>query len=149
MLEEQITNAYKEAMKKGDSLRASTLSFLRAQFKNVLIDKKLKTLEDAEVINVINKQVKQRLDSIEQFDKGGRNDLVQKEKLELEILKSFLPQELSDAELKNIIENTIKEAHATSMKDMGNVMKAIIPQVAGKANNQRVSQIVKDSLSRL
>ena len=148
MLEEKITSDYKQAMKDKDALKVSTLSFLRSQLKYVLIEKKSEPLTDTDVIAVIKKQVKQRQDSIVQFEKGGRMDLAGKEKAELEILKSYLPQEMSVDELKSIIDAAVQESNAKSMKDMGNVMKILLPKVAGRADSKQVSDLVKEKLSR-
>ena len=145
----QISKDYIQAMKAKDSLKSSTLSFLRAQIKNVIIDKKKDVLEDEEVVAIIKKQVKQRHDSIEQYEKGGRPELAQKEKQELEILKNYLPEEMAAEQLGPIVEEAIKESGATSMKDMGAVMKAVMPKVAGKADNKMVSDLVKKSLAQL
>ena len=149
MLEDQIAQDYKKAMLERNSLKSSALSFLRAQIKNFVIDKRVDKAADEDVIAVIKKQVKQRQDSIEQFAKGGRNDLVEKEKAELAILQSYLPQEMSDQELKKIVEETIKSSGATLIKDMGKVMKDLMPKVAGKADNKRVSDLVKELLSKI
>ena len=147
MLSEQIDNDYKEAMKARNTIKSSTLSFLRAQLKNVLIDQRLPKLEDTDVLTVIKKQIKQRQDSIAQFEQGGRQDLADKEKQEMSILKSYLPEEMSAEELKSIIQSVIQEAHAKTMKDMGNVMKIVLPKVAGRADTKAVSDLVKQSLS--
>lgn len=149
MLEEQINKDYITAMKAKDTLKSSTLSFLRAQLKNILIDNKLDKLPDTDVIAVIKKQVKQRQDSISQFEQGGRRDLADKEKAELVILQSYLPEEMPDAELQSIIAQAVTEAGASSMKDMGAVMKAAMPKLAGRADNKRVSDAVKQKLSQL
>ena len=130
MLQDKIDHDYKKAMLARDQLKSSTLSFLRAQLKNVIIDKKMDKLPDEEVVAVIKKQVKQRQDSIEQFAKGGRADLVEKEKAEWNILVSYLPAEMPDGELKSAVEGAIRDAQAAGMKDMGKVMKVLLPQVA-------------------
>ncbi len=147
MLEEKIAGDYKQAMKDRDTIKSSTLSFLRSQLKYVLIEKKLDRLPDAEVIAVIRKQVKQRQDSIFQFEQGARADLVAKEKSELKILKSYLPQEMSLAELKSLIDAAIQEVGAKGMKEMGNVMKVLLPKVAGQADSKQLSDLVKEKLS--
>jgi len=149
MLQDQIDNDYKKAMLEKNQVKSSTVSFLRAQIKNVIIDKKTDKLPDVEVIAIIKKQVKQRQDSIEQFGKGGRTDLVEKEKAELNILLSYLPAEMLETDLKGIVEAAVKEAQATGVKDMGKVMKVLLPQVAGKADSKRVSDLVKEILSRM
>ena len=149
MLEEKITNDYKQAMRDKDALKVSTLSFLRSQLKYVLIDKKSNELSDSDVIAVIKKQVKQRQDSIAQFEKGGRMDLVTKERTELEILKNYLPQEMSVDDLKGLIDTAILKSSVKSMKDMGAVMKVLLPQIAGRADSKQVSDLVKEKLSQL
>lgn len=148
MLEEKITNDYKQAMKDKDALKVSTLSFLRSQLKYVLIDKKISQLSDSDVILVIKKQVKQRQDSIAQFEKGGRADLAGKEKTELEILKNYLPQEMALDDLKGLIDRAVLESGVKSMKDMGSVMKILLPQVAGRADSKQVSDLLKERLSQ-
>ena len=149
MLEEQITKDYVKAMKSGDKVRSSTLNFLRAQIKNILIDKKIDKLDDQEVIAVIKKQVKQRQESIVQFEKGGRQDLAGKESTELVILREYLPEEMSEKELEGLVTSSIEEAKAESMKDMGKVMKIVTGKVQGKADNKLVSELVKRALSQV
>lgn len=147
MLEERIMQEYIAAMKEKNTLKTSTLSFLRAELKNIAIDLKKEKLDDNEVIIVIKKQIKRRVDSIDQFKKGGRSDLVQKEEKEVSILKSYLPEELSEEQVKKIIEDIIKSSGATSVKDMGRVMKDVLAQLAGKADSSLVSRLVKEKLS--
>ena len=147
MLQDQISQDYIAAMKAKDTIKSSTLSFLRAQLKNVIIDKRVEKLEDTDVIAVIKKQVKQRQDSIDQYAKGGRQDLVDKESQELNILKSYLPEELSEKEITKIVEEVMGETGAQSMKDMGTVMKAVTEKTAGRADNKLVSTIVKKALA--
>jgi len=149
MLEEQISNDYVKAMKSGDKLRSSTLNFLRASIKNILIEKKIDKLDDQEVILVIKKQVKQRQESIVQYEKGGRPDLAGKESSELAILKEYLPEEMSEQELEGLVTSSIKEAQAKSMKDMGKVMKIVTGKVQGRADNKLLSELVKRALSQV
>jgi len=148
MLEEQISKDYIAAMKERDTVRSATLNFLRAQLKNVIIEKKAERLEDQDVIAVIKKQVKQRQDSIVQYEKGGRQDLAQKETAELAILKSYLPEEMSEQELEGVVTGAIEEVQAKSMKDMGKVMKIVTGKVQGRADNKLVSELVKRALSQ-
>ena len=148
MLEEKIMEDYKKAMKEKEALKVSVLSFLRAELKNAAIDKRKDKLEDAEVIAVVKKQVKQRQDSIEQFKNGGRQDLAEKETKELEILKSYLPQQLSEDKIREIIEEAIKETGACGPQDMGKLMKALLPKLSGGADNKLVSELVKNRLAR-
>lgn len=148
MLEDKILNDYKEAMKSKDTLKSSVLSFLRADMINVAVAKKKTKLDDSEVIPVIKKQIKQRQDSIEQFSKGGRIDMAEKEKKELEILKTYLPPELSTEEIKKIIEEGVASTGAQDMKDMGKVMKEVNARVAGQADGKLVSDLVRERLAK-
>ncbi|OGX14773.1 MAG: hypothetical protein A2166_05665 [Omnitrophica WOR_2 bacterium RBG_13_41_10] len=148
MLEEKILNDYKNAMKDKDTLKSSTLSFLRAELMNLAIEKRKKVLEDIDVIIVIKKQIKQHQDSIEQFAKGNRQDLADKEARELRILKSYLPTELPAEEIKKIIEEAITVTGAAGPKDMGRVMKEANAQIAGRADGKLVSDLVKERLSK-
>ncbi|MCM8801086.1 MAG: GatB/YqeY domain-containing protein [Candidatus Omnitrophica bacterium] len=148
MLEERIFSDYKQAMKQKDIVRISTLSFLRAQLMNLAIEKRKKNLDDGECIQVIKKLIKQHQDSIEQFKKGNRQDLVEKEVKELEILKTYLPEELSEEEIKKIIEEAINLTGAGGIKDMGKVMKEVTTKIAQRADNKWVSELVKERLLR-
>ena len=146
MLEEKILNDYKDAMKARDTLKSSVLSFLRADIMNSAMAKKKSTLDDTEVIAVIKKQIKQRQDSIEQFTKGERPEMAQKEKQESEILKTYLPPEMSADEIKKIIEEVASATAASGMKDMGKVMKEVNAKIAGKADSKLVSELVRERL---
>jgi hypothetical protein len=148
MLEDKILNDYKEAMKSRDAVKVSTLSFLRSAMKNVGIDKKKDKLEDADVITVVKKQIKQRQDSIEQFKKGNRADLAQKEEKELEILKVYLPKELSADEVGKVVDEAVASTGAAGVKDMGKVMKEVMARTAGCADGKLVSDLVKERLSK-
>ena len=147
MLEEKIQKDYVQAMKDKDAVRSGTLSFLRAQLKNVIINERKEKLEDTEVIAVIKKQVKQRQESIEQFKAGGRADLVSKEQTELAILKEYLPAQMSENEVSQAIKDAMKETGASSMKDMGQLMKVVLPKLQGRADSKLVSDLVKKALS--
>ena len=149
MLEEQIDREYIQAVKSRDKIKSSTLNFLRAHLKNLRIEKRTEKLEDQDILSVIKKQIKQRQESIEQYAKGNRGDLVDKEQAELAILKGYLPQEIAESQLKALIDEALKEAGAQSMKDMGNVMKLVVLKVAGRADNKMVSDLVKQALSSL
>jgi uncharacterized protein len=148
MLEEKILNDYKEAMKARDTLKSSVLSFLRADMMNAAVAKKKSKLDDGEVIAVIKKQVKQHQDSIEQFTKGLRMEMAEKEANELKILKTYLPEELSLEEIKKIIEEVVTVTQAAGMKDMGKVMKEVNEKVSGKADGKTISDLVKERLSK-
>lgn len=146
MLEEQLQKDYIQAMKDRDAVKASTVNFLRAQLKNVKIEKHAAALEDKDVVAVIKKQIKQRQDSIEQYQKGGRMDLADKETSEMTILKSYLPEELPEQALQQFVDQAIRETGAQSMKDMGNVIKAVAVQAQGRADNRVISELVKKAL---
>ncbi len=146
-MEEKIFEAYKEAMKNKDGLKSSVLNFLRAEFMNVAFAKKQKNLDDGDCLAVIRKQMKQREESIEQFIKGNRQDLADKEAEELKILKAYLPQELSSDEIKKIVEEAVVLTQAASIKDMGKVMKEVNLKIAGRADGKLVSELVRAKLS--
>ena len=147
MLEEQLQKDYFQAMKDRDTVKASTVNFLRAQLKNVRIEKRAETLEDKDVVVVIKKQIKQRQESVEQYQKGGRKDLADKETAEMAILKTYLPEELSGEVLQQLVDQAVAETGAQSMKDMGNVIKAVAAKAQGKADNRVISELVKKALS--
>jgi len=146
-LEDKISQDYVSAMKNRDSGRSSTINFLRAQIKNAKIDKRVEKIADEDVISVIKKQVKQRQDSIESFEKGGRAELAEKEKEELSILNGYLPQPMSAEEISNVVRETIAEAGATSRAQMGAVMKALQAKVAGRVDGKALSAEVARQLS--
>lgn len=148
-LEKQIDKDYIQAMKDRDQQKSSALSYLRAMIKQVKVDQRLEALDDAGVTAVLKKQIKQRQDSIEQFEKGGRMDLAAKEKAEVELMKGYLPAEMSTDEVKRFIDEAIKTTGAVSMKDMGNVMKVVRDKVAGRADGKLVSELVKEELGTL
>ena len=147
MLEDQLQKDYIQAMNDRDAVKSSTVNFLRAQLKNVRIEKRSEILEDKDVVAVIKKQIKQRQDSIEQYEKGGRKDLADKETAEMAILKTYLPEELSGEVLQQLVDQAVAETGAQSMKDMGNVIKAVAAKAQGKADNRVISELVKKALS--
>jgi uncharacterized protein YqeY len=149
MLEEKIFSDYQKALKEKDNLRVSVLRFLRSQILNLKIEKRKELLEDSEVIAIIRKQIKNSTEAIEEYKKGNRQDLVEKESKELEILKTYLPSPLSEEEVLKIIEETIHKESASSLKDMGKVMKAVLEKIAGRFDSQKVSQLVREKLSSL
>ncbi|MEE9500223.1 MAG: GatB/YqeY domain-containing protein [Candidatus Omnitrophota bacterium] len=145
-LEERIENEVKAALKQRDKIKVSTLRMLKADIINTKLDQNKKALKDEEIVKIIQRQVKQHKDSIEQFEKGKRPDLVEKEKKELDILLSYMPEQLSEEELKKIIADTIKELEATGKGEMGKVMKLVMERVKGRADGKKVSQIVLNML---
>lgn len=145
-LEEKILEEMKQAMKANDKVRLSAIRMIRSSLKNKEIELRRK-LEDEDVFKVIQGMVRKGEESVEQFQAGGRNDLVEKEKAEIEVLKSFLPQPISQEEIVRIIDETIQETQSSSMKDLGKVMKAVMPKLGGKADGKVINQLVKERLS--
>lgn len=149
-LQQRLTDEMKEAMRTGDADRLSVIRLLRANIKNKEIDKgKGQQLTEEEILQVISTAVKQRKESIEQFERGGRQDLVDKEKKEVTILQSFLPQQISDEELRIKIKEAIAQSGATDAKDMGKVMKLVVPQLVGRAEGSKISQMVRECLGQI
>ena len=146
MLSEKIDADLKDAMRAKDAPRLSTLRMLKSAAEYYKIEKKQEKLADADVIAVIKKQIKQRQDSIDGFEKGGRSDLVEKEKAEMAVLTTYLPEELSQPQVEEIVAAVIAELGATTKADMGKVMKAVQTKTAGRADNRLVSQIVSSKL---
>jgi uncharacterized protein len=147
MLTDKLAADLKAAMLTKDVVRTSTLRMLKSAIEYHKMEKKQENITDADVTVVIKKQIKQRQDSIEGFEKGGRTDLADKEKAELAILKSYLPEELSQAQLEEIVKATVTEVGATTKADMGKVMKAVQAKTAGRADNRLVSQLVSAQLA--
>ena len=145
-LEERIESEFKAALKARDTIKVSTLRMLKADINNTKFDKNEKALSDDEIVKIIQRQVKQHKDSIEQFTKGKREDLVEKEKKELAILVAYMPEQCSPEELKKIAEETVKELGASTKKDMGRVIKAVMEKTKGRAEGKAVSQIVSGML---
>jgi uncharacterized protein YqeY len=146
-LQERLVEEMKDAMRTGQAEKLSVIRMVRASLKNREIERgKGKPLTDADVIEVILSGIKQRRDAIEQFGKGGRADLVAKEEHEVVILQTFLPPPLSDDELAALVREAAAEVVAAGPKDMGKVMKAVLPRVAGRAEGGAVNAAVKRHL---
>jgi uncharacterized protein len=148
-LSQRIDSDLKEAMRARDTTRLGVLRMLKSALKYAVIAKSgtESELSDAEAAQVIRKQVKQRQDSIESFEKGGRAELAAKEKEELSILQSYLPQAMSADELSKAVRETISEVGATSRAQMGAVMKALQAKIAGRADGKTLSAEVQKQLS--
>ncbi len=146
-IRDQIVADIKEAMKAGQSDKVGALRFLQAAIKNQEIELRPKPLTDEDVIGVIKKSVKQRGESIEQYEKAGREDLAGKERVELNILNAYLPEMLSKEKTQELVDAVIQETGAQSVKQMGQVMKEVIARAKGLADNKLVSQLVKERLS--
>ncbi len=145
-LKQTITDDMKAAMKAGEKDRLKVVRLLLADIKRVEVDTR-KELDDAAILSVIEKAVKQRRDSIEQFTSGGREDLADIEKAELEIISAYLPEQLSEAELDELIDAVIAETGAESIRDMGKVMGGIKAKAAGRADMGAVGARVKARLA--
>ena len=144
-LRERLSDEMKEAMKARDELRLSTIRLIRSAVKNRDIELK-RELNDQEIVEAIATLVKQRRESIRLFVEAGRQDLVDKEERELTVLLEFLPQQLNREEVAALVEKAIAESGAQGGKDMGKVMKALMPHVAGRADGKMVSDVVREKL---
>ena len=140
-LSERIDQDLKSAMKSGEALKVGTLRMLKAAVNNYLIEKRISKLEDTEMMALIQKQIKQREDSIESFKKGQRQDLIDKETQEKKILQAYLPAPLTDQELQSLVAAVIKETGAKAKSDMGRVIKESVGRSAGRADGKRISEI--------
>ncbi len=142
----RLDRALVEAMKARDAARTSALRMVRAALKNREIDKRA-PLDDSDALQVLSTLAKQRRESIEQFQAGGRQDLVDKEVKELAILQEFLPAELSSAELRELVQKAVADGGAKGPRDMGKVMSAVMPSVKGRADGKAVNAMVREILS--
>lgn len=143
---QNIEEGFKTALKTQDKLRLSALRMLRSALKNKEIERRGK-LDDQEIISVIKGLIRQGKEAVEQFEKGGRIDLSEKEKAEIEIFSGFLPVQATPLEIEESIVQIIRELEASGIKDMGKVMKAAMARLAGRAEGQTVQAIVKQRLS--
>ena len=144
-LSERINNDLKEAMKSKDSFRLSVIRMVKGAMQLAKPNPR-EELTDDDVITVISKQIKMRNDSIKEFESAGRSDLVEQNKKEIEILNTYMPKQLSEEELTEIIDKVFEEVKPTSQKDMGLIMKNISPLVKGKADMSLVNKLVKERL---
>jgi uncharacterized protein YqeY len=144
-LRERLSEEMKLAMKARDELRLSAIRLIRSAVKNRDIDLK-RELDDREIVDVVSTLCKQRRESIRMFGEAGRNDLVAKEEKELAVLLDFLPQQLERDEVGALVDRAITECGAQGSRDMGKVMKALMPHVSGRADGKMVSDMVKEKL---
>ena len=144
-LKDKLTEAMKEAMKSKEKERLGVIRLALSALKQVEVDERI-TLDDARVLAILDKMVKQRRDSITQYEQGNRQDLADQERYEIGVLSDFLPAALSDAELEALIEKCVAESGAKTMADMGKLMNVLRPQVQGKADMGAVSARVKAKL---
>src|SRR5438270_10581668 len=141
-LQEKLNQEIKSAMLARDADRLGALRMLKSAMGYIAIEKKVDSLSDAEVVSVVQKEVKKRRDSIEQYEKGGRPELAAKEKQEITVLETFLPKAMAPEELEQVIKATIAEVGATSKKEMGPVIKAVQAKVGARAEGKTISGIV-------
>lgn len=145
-LKEKLMEDLKESMKSKNKVRKDTITMVRAAIKQKEVDERI-TLTDEQILEIISKQLKEKRGAIEEFKKGSREDLVKLTESEMEILLEYLPKQLSEEEIEKIVRETIEEINATSMKDIGLVMKAVMPKVKGKTDGNIVNNIVKKVLN--
>jgi len=145
-LKDRITEDMKTAMKAGDKQRLATIRLALAAIKQREVDERI-TLDDAQVLAVLDKMIKQRREAITQFQSGGRADLVAKETAEIAVLQGYLPSQMSDAEIDELISQSIAATGASSVKDMGKVMALVKPKAQGRADLGAVSARIKQKLS--
>jgi len=145
-LNERLNEDMKQAMKSQDKFRLSVIRMIRSAIKNVEIDQR-KTLDDSEVLDILSREIKQRRDSLLEFEKAGRDDLAVTVKEEIDVIAVYLPQQLTEEEVKEIVQQTISEVGASSKADMGKVMSALMPKVKGRADGKLVNQVVQQSLN--
>lgn len=145
-LKQRINDNVKDAMRKQDKARVGVLRMILASIKQKEVDERIE-LDDSQTLAILDKLAKQHRDSIEQFTKAGRNDLVEKENSELEVVLEFMPAPLTDEAIEEIIQQAISDTGASSMKDMGNIMGVIKPRIQGRADMGKVSGLVKQKLA--
>ena len=155
MLKQQIQTATTESLKSGDSFTTGVLRMLLASIITKEKDKKFKEkseediiLKDEEIIDVISSEIKKRKDAIVLYEKGNRQELADKEKKEIEVLKKYLPEQIPEEELRKLIQSSINKVGATEIKDTGKIMADLMPKVKGKADNSEISKIIKELLSK-
>jgi uncharacterized protein YqeY len=146
-LKEKLQQDWKDALKSRNKIKATTISMARAAVLQIEKTKSIK-LDDEQIVEVLAKEVKLRRDSLIEFEKGKRQDLVDASNAEIEILMNYLPQQLTEDEIKKLIINIASEVEANSMKDMGKIMAAIVPKTKGRADGSLVSKLVKEYLSK-
>ena len=144
-LKDRLLSDMRTAMKQKDTVRKTVLSMARAAILQLEKDKRTE-LDDQGVMEVIAKEIKSRKEALEMFKQGGRQDLVEQNEKEIEILGEYLPPQLSESEIREIIRETIEKVGAAGMKDMGKVMGAVMPQVKGRAEGGTVNRMVKEML---
>lgn len=144
-LSERLNEDMKQAMRNQDKFKLSVIRMIRSSIKNVEIDQR-KTLTDEDVLDILNREVKQRKDALEDYEKAGRDDLVQKVKEEIAIVSGYMPEQLDEEQIRRIVEETIREVGASSKSEMGKVMGALMPKIKGRADGKLVNRLVQQIL---
>ncbi|WP_448517704.1 GatB/YqeY domain-containing protein [Pseudothermotoga sp.] len=145
-LKAKLNQDLKEALKAKDEVKLRTVRMLLAAIKNFEVEK-MGPATDEEIFQIMSKEIKKRQEAIEMYEKGGRQDLAQAEKQEIEVIQSYMPKQLSEEEIREIARKVISEMNLKSPKDVGTAMKAIMPQVKGRADGKLVNKIVSELLS--
>ncbi|SEQ17611.1 hypothetical protein SAMN05216232_1787 [Virgibacillus subterraneus] len=144
---EQLNQDMKQAMKKKDKDTLGVVRMVKASLQNESIKLGNKELSEDEELTVLSKELKQRKDSLQEFKSVGRDDLVKKLEIEINILQEYMPEQISEDELEALVQSTIQEVNATSKKDMGKVMSAIMPKVKGQADGAQINRLVQKNLN--
>jgi uncharacterized protein len=144
-LSERLNEDMKQAMKDKDKFKLSTIRMIRSTIKYLEIDLK-RTLDEDEVLDILSREIKQRKDALQEFEKAGRDELAASTKAEIEIIHKYLPEQLTEEEIKVIVQQTIQETGASSKSEMGKVMSALMPKVKGRADGKLVNQAVQQFL---
>lgn len=143
----QLTEAMKDAMRAKDKARLGTVRLALSEVKRIEVDERIEP-DDARVLSILEKMIKQRRESIRQYESAGRNDLADIEQAEIDVLQTFMPQPLTDAEIDAIVTRALADTGASSVQDMGKVMAAVKPQMAGRADMGAVGQLIKNKLGQ-
>ncbi|MFC6332455.1 GatB/YqeY domain-containing protein [Paenibacillus septentrionalis] len=144
-LSERLTDDMKQAMKDKDKLRLSTIRMVRSSIQNLELDLH-RSLNDDELLDIFSREIKQRKDSLQEFKKAGREDLAENLAAEIDIISKYLPEQLTEEEIQEIVRQTIQELGASSKADMGKVMGALMPKTKGRADGKLVNQVVQQFL---
>lgn len=146
-LKERITQDLKDAMKSKDQVRVRTLRMILTTIRNIEVEK-MKEATDEDVIDALQKEAKKRREAIEQYEKAGRNDLADEERKELSVIEKYLPEQMSEEEIKGLAKEIIEQLGASTVKDLGKIMKEIMPKVKGRADGKLVNRIVRELLQQ-
>ncbi|MEW5908134.1 MAG: GatB/YqeY domain-containing protein [Patescibacteria group bacterium] len=159
-LKEKIASDFKESFKSKDEIRLSVLKLLQSEIKNAEIAKRTKLskdgesdleaksqLNDEEILQVISREIKKRKDAVDLYEKGGRSELAEKEKKEIAILSDFLPEQLSEDQIRDLVKGAIEQSGAKNIKEIGKVMSILMPKIKGRADGALVNKIIKKLLS--